>query len=432
MTGGKETNRNDTIMNQDFWAVVEYLEKERGIDRPTVIEAIKDALVAASKRKFGPDAQVRIEFDEKNNRLRALITMKVVETVRDPATEIAAVKARQKKPTVQIGETIEVEVPPSDFGRIAAQAFKQAMNQTLRGVEKNKILDEFSDRVGTIVTGIVRRFDRSNVMIDLGKFEAIMPAAERVPTEEYTPGERIRALVLAVENTPRGPEIILSRSHPNFVRSLFELEVSELKDKTIEIKAMAREPGHRTKIAVWSRDEKVDPVSACVGMRGARVKNIVRELNNEKIDLFKWSNNLRELVIESLKPARPKHLEFHENTKRVTVLVDAENYPLAIGKRGQNARLTAKLTGWEIDIKQEEIPVSDFDEKVRQAAAHLAEVLKIEASVADKLVRAGQSSIDIIHETSLEDLVESLPEVDVETIRKIKDATSAIVQSAQT
>ncbi|MFQ3671069.1 MAG: transcription termination factor NusA [Verrucomicrobiia bacterium] len=419
-------------MSQEISSVVDYLEKEKGIDRPTVIAAIKDALVAASKKRFGADAQVRIEIEERENRVRALLRMKVVDHVSNPATEIQTVKARQKKPTAQVGDYVEVEVPPNEFGRIAAQAFRQTMNQILRGVEKNKILDEFSDRVGTIVSGTVRRFDRSNVLIDLGKFEAVMPAAERVPTEEYNQGDRIRALVLAVENHPRGPEIILSRSHPNFVRSLFELEVSELKDNTIEIKAMAREAGYRTKIAVWSRDEKVDPVSACVGMRGARVKNIVRELNNEKIDLFKWSNNLRELVIESLKPARPKHLEFHEDTKRVTVLVDAENFPLAIGKRGQNARLTAKLTGWEIDIKQEEIPVSDFDEKVRLAAAHLAEVLKIDPLVADKLVRAGQSSIDLIHETSLEDLSESLPDVDPEMVKQIKDATSAIVQSAQT
>lgn len=420
------------MLNQDFWSVVDFLEKEKGIDRATVIEAIKDALVAASKKAFGADAQVRIDLDEKANRMRALIGKKVVEHVTNQATEITPVKARQKKPDAQVGDIVEIEVPPTELGRIAAQAFRQSMNQILRGVEKNKILDEYSDRVGTIVSGTVRRFERSNVMVDLGKFEAVMPASERVATEEYTPGERIRALILRVENTPRGPEIILSRSHPNFVRSLFELEVSELKDNTIEIKAMAREAGHRTKVAVWSRDEKVDPVSACVGMRGARVKNIVRELNNEKIDLFKWSNNLRDLVIEALKPARPKHLEFHEDTKRVTVLVDQENYPLAIGKRGQNARLTAKLTGWEIDIKLEETPVSDFDEKVRLAAGHLAEVLKVDPAVAEKLVRAGQSSIDIIHETSLEDLAESLPDVDPETVKQIKEATSAIVQSAQT
>jgi N utilization substance protein A len=419
-------------MNQDFWAVVDYLEKEKGIERKDVIQAIRDALVGAARKKFGPESDVRVEVEEKTGRMRALINLKVVDKVTDPNLEIAAVKARQKKPAAQLGDMVEVEIPPAEFGRIAAQTFKQNINQILRNIEKGKILEEYMDRVGTIISGTVRRFDKSNVIIDLGKFEGIMPSNERVPTEEYNAGDRIRALVLAVENNLRGPEIILSRSHPNFVRSLFELEVSELKDHTIEIKSMAREAGHRTKIAVWSKDDKIDPVSACVGMRGARVKNIVRELNNEKIDLFKWSPNLRELVIEALKPARPKHLEFHESTKRVTVTVDAENYPLAIGRRGQNARLTAKLTGWEIDVRQEEAPVSDFDEKVRLAAQHLVEILKIDQAVADAMVRAGTGSIEVIHEMSAEDLQEALPDVDAAVIAHIKQGTAAIVQSAQT
>ena len=247
-----------------------------------------------------------------------------------------------------------------------------------------------------------------------------MPARERVPTEEYTPGERIRAYVLAVENTPRGPEIILSRSHPNFVRKLFELEVSELNDKTIEIKAMAREAGYRTKIAVWSANDKVDPVGACVGMRGARVKNIVRELNNEKVDLFKWSANIRELVVEALKPAKLKTLEVDEAAKKVTVLVDEENLSLAIGRRGQNARLTQKLTGWEIDVKkEEEVAALGFEQKLAKATEALAASLQIEPAVAEKIVRAGFLSIEGVAEVDAEDLVGAAPDLDPALVAEI-------------
>jgi N utilization substance protein A len=337
----------------------------------------------------------------------------VVEKVTLPHDEISLPKARQLKPEAVLGDTVEVDVNTKDFGRIAAQVFKQAMNQTLRGIERSMVFDEFKDRMGAIVTGTVRRFERSDVIIDLGKFEAVMPARERVPTEEYTPGERIRAYVLAVENTPRGPEIILSRSHPNFVRKLFELEVSELNDKTIEIKAMAREAGYRTKIAVWSANEKVDPVGACVGMRGARVKNIVRELNNEKVDLFKWSPNIRELVVEALKPAKLKTLEVDEAGHKVTVLVDEENLSLAIGRRGQNARLTQKLTGWDIDVKkEEEVAALGFEQKLAKATEAVAQTLEIESAVAEKIVRAGFLSVEGVAEVDAEDLVSAVPDLD--------------------
>jgi N utilization substance protein A len=321
-------------------------------------------------------------------------------------------------------------VNTKDLGRIAAQVFKQALNQTLRGHERTMIFEEFKDRQGAIVTGTVRRFERSDVIIDLGKFEAVMPARERVPTEEYTPGERIRAYVVAVENTQRGPEIILSRSHPNFVRKLFELEVSELNDKTIEIKAMAREAGYRTKIAVWSANEKVDPVGACVGMRGARVKNIVRELNNEKVDLFKWSANIRELVVEALKPAKLKTLEVDDAAHKVTVLVDEENLSLAIGRRGQNARLTQKLTGWEIDVKkEEEVAVQGFEQKLAKATEALATSLQIEPALAEKIVRAGFLSVEGIAEVEAQDLIDGAPDVDPTLITQIHEKARALQTS---
>ena len=235
--------------------------------------------------------------------------------VSNPQDEIDLHKARRLKPDAKVGDCVEVEVTPRNFGRIAAQTAKQAMMQRIRQVEKEMIYDEFKDRAGEIVSGTVRRFDRSDVILDLGKFEAIMPQRERVVVEDYNVGDRLRAYVVAVDNGIRGPEIIVSRSHPNFVRRLFELEVSEIADGTVEIRGIAREAGYRTKIAVWSANEKVDPVGACVGMRGSRVKNIVRELNNEKVDIIRWSSDPKEFVLEALKPAKVKNLRLRSREK---------------------------------------------------------------------------------------------------------------------
>lgn len=418
-------------MNQDFLAVLEYMEKEKGINRKVMIEAIQAALVSACKKSLGPDQEVRVELDPKSGKVTAFSTYKVVENVVNKDTEIQLLKARQKKIDAQLGEVIEMEVPPKEFGRIAAQVFKQTINQTLRNIERTMIFDEFKDRAGTIVTGTVRRFDRSDVIIDLGKFEGIMPSRERVPTEEYTPGERIRAVVLSVDSGLRGPEIILSRAHPDFVRKLLELEVSELHDKAVEIKALAREPGHRTKIAVWSNDDKIDPVGACVGIRGARVKNIVRELNNEKIDLFRWSNNINELIIEALKPAKLKKLEIDPVTKKVSVHVDEENLSLAIGKRGQNARLASKLTGWEIDIQRDEkTEAMGFEQKLEQAAVKFVDALQVDKETAMAIVKAGFSSIDDLVEQSEEDVCGALPSLEPARITEIRAKVLSIKQTA--
>jgi N utilization substance protein A len=410
--------------------MLDYMEKERGIKRELLLDAVQTALLAAARKSFGPARDLSVALDPKTGKITAIARLLVVEKVTLPHDEISLAKARQIKADAAIGETVSVDVNTRDLGRIAAQVFKQALAQTLRTVERAQIFDEFKDRMGAIVTGTVRRFERSDVVVDLGKFEAVMPARERVPTEEYTPGERIRAYVLAVENTPRGPEIILSRSHPNFVRKLFELEVSELNDKTIEIKAMAREAGYRTKIAVWSANDKVDPVGACVGMRGARVKNIVRELNNEKVDLFKWSPNIKELVVEALKPAKLKSLEVDEATHKVTVLVDEENLSLAIGRRGQNARLTQKLTGWEIDVKkEEEVAAMGFKQQLAKATETLAATLELDPAIAEKIVFGGFQSVDSIAEVELDDIIGAVPDLDPEIARQIHEKAKA--QQAQ-
>ena len=313
--------------------------------------AVQEALLSAAKKAVGPARELRVAIDPKNGDIRAFAKLVVSEKVISKHDQISVFDARRIKPDAQVGEEVEVEVTPVGFGRIAAQYAKQALMQHIRRAEKQLIFTEFKDRVGDIISGTVRRFDRSDVIVDLGKYEALLPNRERVPTEEYQVGERIRCYVKAVEQGPHGPEIILSRADPRFVIKLFQLEVSEINDGTIEIKGIAREPGFRTKLAVWTRDEKVDPVGACVGLRGQRVKNIVRELNNEKVDIIRWDPNIRNFITNALAPAKLKAFEIDEASKRVKIIVSEDQLSLAIGKRGQNARLTSKLTGWQVDIE---------------------------------------------------------------------------------
>ncbi|NJK93146.1 MAG: transcription termination factor NusA [Blastochloris sp.] len=417
-------------MSQEFLAVLEYMEKEKGIDRKQMIAAVEQALLSAARKSFGPAKDLRIQMDPKSGQIRAFAAVKVVAHVNDPHEEINLATAHKRRLlNAKIGDTVEIEVNTSDLGRIAAQVFKQTINQNIRGIEKTMIFDEFKDRVGDIVTGTVRRFERSDVMVDLGKFEAIMPSRERVPTEEYNQGDRIRAIILSVDITPRGPQIILSRSHPDFVRRLFELEVNELHDGTVIVKGLAREAGYRTKIAVASKDDKIDPVGACVGLRGSRVKNIVRELNNEKIDLFRWSDNIRDLVIESMKPAKLKNIVVDEANHRIKVLVDSENLSLAIGRRGQNVRLTHKLTGWEVDVEEEKIIVKGFEEQVQEAVTTFMKTFDLDHDLAQKVVIAGFGSGEALRESDFNDLKGALPDVSEEILQSLVDKARAQVEN---
>ncbi|MFM8459400.1 MAG: transcription termination factor NusA, partial [Chthoniobacterales bacterium] len=313
----------------------------------------------------------------------------VVDKVTNPQEEMLLARAQVQKPGIKVGDTLEVEVEPAAFGRIAAGVARHAIMSSIRRVEKERIYEEFKDRAGDIVSGTVRRFVKSDVIFDLGKFEAVMPSRERVVTEDYSVGDRLRAYVVAVENGKDGPQIILSRSHPNFVRKLFQLEVSEIADGTVQLKGIAREAGVRTKVAVASADTKVDPVGACVGMRGARVKNIVRELNNEKVDIIKWSDDPKEFVVEALKPAKIKSIEINEADKRVKVTVDEDQLSIAIGKKGQNARLTAKLTGWEVDIEKDASREQAFESQVSSATEAFKTQLGLDEETAAKLVQNG-------------------------------------------
>ncbi|MDZ4742126.1 MAG: transcription termination factor NusA [Verrucomicrobiota bacterium] len=395
-------------MNAELIAGLDYLERERGINREVLIEAIQNALLSASKKSVGPARNLRIDIDRKTGAIRAIAQLVVVEKVTNQNGEVSLTEALKTNPEVKLGDEIDLEVTPAGFGRIASQTAKQAMMARLRGIEREKIFEEFKDREGDLITGTVRRFERMDVILDLGKFEAIMPSNERVPTEDYSVGDRIRGLVLRVDQQAhRDTQIILSRSHPEFVRRLFELEVSEINDGTIQIKSIVREAGFRTKVAVHSSDDKIDPVGACIGVRGARVKNICRELNNEKVDIIRWYPNIREFIPEALKPAKLKTIEIDEKNKRVLVKVDEDQLSVAIGKRGVNARLTSKITGWQVDIEKDTSTTDEFGKRVAQATAEIAQALSIDAESAGRLIKAGFHGIDMIADTEENDLMEA-------------------------
>jgi len=388
-------------MTNDIVALIDYYEKEKGIDRDKVVAALEYAFISAY-RKMVPGAEaietLRADVNTRKGETRIWATLTVVadEEYSDKFNQVPLKLAAKKTPGSQPGDLMEFDVTPKDFGRIAVQTAKQTMMQRLRQAEKEMIYEEFKDRAGDIVSGTVRRFERNDVMIDLGKFEGIMPNRERVQGEDYNIGDRIRAYVLAVENEGRGPEIILSRSHPNFVRRLFEAEVNEISDRTVEIRGVARESGFRTKIAVWSNDPKVDPVGACVGMRGARVKNIVRELNNEKVDIIRWSDDPREFVKEALKPAEIRSISVDEVGKVVHVTVDEADLSKAIGRKGQNARLTSRLMGWDVQVRKDETKEEQLKAKIGGAAHTLGEQLGLTDELAEKLTMAGGATAELV------------------------------------
>lgn len=414
-------------MISELKALFDYYEKEKGIDRLKMVEALSQALLAASKRSIGPARELRIDIDPEKGTIKAWAKLLAVETVSNPFEEIAIGTARRLKKNAELGDEIELEVTPKNMGRIAAQTAKQTMLQRLRMAEKENLYDEFKDRTGDVVNGLVRRFDKNDVIVDLGKFEGVMPTKERVSTEDYTPGDRMRFYVKAVEkDSSRGPEIILSRAHPNFVRRLFEFEVSEIADRTVEIASIAREAGYRTKVAVTSADDKVDPVGACVGLRGARVKNIVRELNNEKVDIIRYKADPAEFVREALRPIKVISIQVSPDKKEARLTVSEEDLSKAIGRRGQNARLTSRLVGMELIIEKDEHASEVFEGQMGSAKNALQEVLGIDAETAEKLTQAGLGDVKTFEYASVEDIAGILGG-DIELATQISERAKAAI-----
>lgn len=341
-------------MNGELIRALEQLEEERGISKAVLLEAVESALVSAYKKNFGGTGQnVRVEVDPKTGEVRVFSVKTVVEKVQDPATELSLEEMRKEDPTAEVGDVVEEEITPRDFGRIAAQAAKQVVVQRIREAEREMVKREFEEREKQVVTGTVHRVEKGTVYVDLGRIEGVLSKTEQIPRESYRQGERIKVYVMEVRDTPRGPQIHVSRAHPGLVRALFEQEVPEIREGIVVIQNVAREPGARTKIAVYSRDRNVDPVGACVGPKGTRVQAVVDELRGEKVDIVPWSPDPAQFVASALQPAKVVRVDIDPDTKTARVTVPDNQLSLAIGREGQNARLAAKLTGWRIDIKSE-------------------------------------------------------------------------------
>lgn len=340
-------------MNSQLFDAIDALAKEKGIEKETLLEALEAALISAYKKNFKSATNVRVELDEEKGTMQIFSRKTVVEEVEDEQQEVTLEEAQSIDPNYELGDVIEVKVTPKDFGRIAAQAAKQVVTQRVREAERGVIYNEYIDREEDVMTGIIQRHDSRFVYVDLGKIEAKLPTSEQMSNEQYHAHERIKVYVTKVENTNKGPQILISRSHPGLLVRLFEMEVPEIYDGIVEIKSVAREAGDRSKIAVYAEDPEVDPVGSCVGQKGQRVQAIVDELNGEKIDIVEWSEDPTVYVSNALSPSKVIDVILDEEERATTVIVPDYQLSLAIGKRGQNARLAAKLTGWKIDIKSE-------------------------------------------------------------------------------
>lgn len=349
-------------MSQELILALRELEKERGIPQTALIEAIKSALNTAYKKNFGTSQNVSVEMNQTTGEVQVFAQKRVTEDVKDACLEISLDEAVEIDPSSAVDDVVNVEVTPSDFGRIAAQTAKQVVVQKLREAERSMIFEEFSDREGEVVTGVIQRIEAKTIVVNLGRTEGIMLPADQIFSERYEVGQRIKGYIYEVKNTSKGPSVFISRTHPFFLKRLFELEVPEIYEGLVEIKTIAREAGSRSKISVYSMDDKIDSVGACVGPRGIRVQNIVNELNGEKIDIIKYHKDPEKFIANALSPSKVLAVEIDIEGKKARVIVPDYQLSLAIGKEGQNARLAAKLTGWKIDIKSESQAEEEYDQ----------------------------------------------------------------------
>jgi len=393
-------------MSSELLSVLEYMEKEKGIGRADMISAITNSIHNAAQKGVHAGQELRIEIDPRSGNMKAWSILTVTDSVGDPEKEIHVENARKIDPSVAVGDTIEKPLDPSYLGRIAAQTAKQAIMQKIREFERERVFDDFKDQIGDIVSGVIHRRDRSDLIVDLGKTEALLPRRERIPRENFNPGDRIRALLLKIEPGTRGPSLILSRSSLQFVRRLLDLEVTEISDGTVVIERMSREPGYRTKICVNTNDPKVDPVGACVGARGSRVKSIVRELGGEKIDIIRYYPDVADQLAEALSPAVPRNIQIDEKNHRISFEIVEDDLSVTIGKGGMNAKLTSQLLGWKLDIRREEARGVSFDEQKQIAARNLVNALGIEPPAAMRLVEVGINSPAAFEGVEASDLVD--------------------------
>jgi transcription termination/antitermination protein NusA len=373
--------------------IADAVAREKAIDRGIVIAAMEDAIAKAAKSRYGAETEVRAELNPKSGELRLFRHLLVVEQVENPSTQITLEDARRHNPAAQVGDTIADTLPPLEYGRIAAQSAKQVIVQKVREAERDRQYQEFKDRIGDIVNGIVKRVEYGNVVVDLGRGEAIIRRDEMLPRETLRNGDRVRAYIYDVRREARGPQIFLSRTHPQFMAKLFAQEVPEIYDGIVEVKAVARDPGSRAKIAVISRDSSVDPVGACVGMRGSRVQAVVNELQGEKIDIIPWSMDIATFVVNALAPAEVAKVVLDEDKERIAVVVPDQQLSLAIGRRGQNVRLASQLTGWDIDILTEQEESERRQAEFEKRTKMFIEALNLDEVVGQLLASEGFTSV---------------------------------------
>ena len=399
--------------------IADAVAREKVIDRQIVIAAMEDAIAKAARSRYGTETDVHARIDPRTGELNISRHLLIVDQIENPATEILVEDARRKNPAAQAGDTIADTLPPFDFGRIAAQSAKQVIVQKVREAERDRQYDEFKDRIGTVVNGLVKRVEYGNVIVDLGRGEAILRRDDLIPREMFRPGDRIRAYLYDVRREQRGPQIFLSRTHPQFMAKLFTQEVPEIYDGIIEVKAVARDPGSRAKIAVISRDASIDPVGACVGMRGSRVQAVVGELQGEKIDIIPWSPDVATFIVNALQPAEVAKVVLDEDAERIEVVVPDEQLSLAIGRRGQNVRLASQLTGWDIDILTEAEESERRQKEFVERTALFMEALDVDETVGQLLASEGFRSVDEIAFVAPEELA-SIEGFDDDTAQEIQ------------
>jgi len=376
-------------MISDLSRIIDQVGKDKGIDKKILVEALEQALLAAARKKYGLKQEIEAKYNEEAGEVELFQFKTVVKNVKNPPAEISLEEAKELDADAEVGDSLGTKIDIAEFGRIAAQTAKQVIIQRVKDAERENIFEDFKDRKGEVISGTVQRFERGAIIVNLGRAEAVIPQQEMVPRETYKPGDRIRAYVMDVRKTPKGPQIILSRSNPEFLSKLFELEVPEVSEGIVKIVNAAREPGGRAKIAVYSEDSDVDPVGACVGMKGSRVQAVVQELRGEKIDIIPWSDDPASFVCNALAPAEISKVVINEEAKSMEVIVEDDQLSLAIGRRGQNVRLAAKLTEWKIDIRSEA--------KAGQEGPNLDEIAARGMEKVDRIAGVGEKTAQLLN-----------------------------------
>ncbi|HDM75489.1 MAG TPA: transcription termination/antitermination protein NusA [Deltaproteobacteria bacterium] len=414
-------------MISELKRLIDQVSRDKGIDRNLLISTLEDAIRSAAKKKFGKNLDLEVAFNEEYGEIEAFQFKEVVKKVRNPETEISLEEARRLDPECELNDSLGIKIDTNIFGRIAAQVAKQIIIQKMKDAEREAIYEEFHDRKGEIVNGIVQRVDKTGILVNLGRAEALLPPREQVPREVYRPGDRIRAYILDVKKETKGPQIILSRTHPNFLIELFKTEVPEIAEGIVTIKSASREPGNRAKIAVASREPDIDPVGACVGMKGSRVQSVVQELRGEKIDIIEWNADPAKFVCNALAPAIISRVIIDQMNKAMEVIVPDDQLSLAIGKRGQNVRLASKLTGWKIDVKGE----TAYQQSQKEDYKKLQQVLGSRSNILDKIFMSGVTTVKDLANMDTDELTGMIEGLDEEEAKTIIERAKEVLESAQ-